>query len=165
MRQTSWKPLVVNSWQSHIPPISQTTCVLVVPCIWLLWIADKVISPLYHKQQDRKQGRKQSVVNSWQSHIPPISQTTRLECFILAIVLWIADKVISPLYHKQQRQRNNKQGKVVNSWQSHIPPISQTTRGSVVLLRQRLWIADKVISPLYHKQLRARTAHEKRRCE
>ena len=44
----------------------------------------------------------QSVVNSWQSHIPPISQTTEDGRDEDVAQLWIADKVISPLYHKQQ---------------------------------------------------------------
>ena len=149
---TTLKP-VVNSWQSHIPPISQTTEGFGYIVCKVLWIADKVISPLYHKQRGWWCVVVHWVVNSWQSHIPPISQTTGEEAEGTSSRLWIADKVISPLYHKQLYNHNLAMVLVVNSWQSHIPPISQTTARGESIELLLLWIADKVISPLYHKQL------------
>ena len=143
----------MNSWQSHIPPISQTTLFIFYQHEQRLWIADKVISPLYHKQLINGKFHPFTVVNSWQSHIPPISQTTASTLPMYPLRLWIADKVISPLYHNQLLLFLIYLTMVVNSWQSHIPPISQTTTSEERASIGGLWIADKVISPLYHKQL------------
>ena len=81
-----------------------------------------------------------------QSPFPPQLKNSSYICS------WLADKVISPYITNNIRTIIRITAEVVNSWQSHIPPISQTTKIAPNTTRKQLWIADKVISPLYHKQ-------------
>ena len=93
------------------------------------------------------------VVNCLQISIFALSQTTEWRFFAPVRQLWIAYKLVSLHYRKQRNPARFFSHWVVNCLQISIFALSQTTCIVLGVEQMRLWIAYKLVSLHYRKQL------------
>ena len=130
-----------------------------------MWIALKLVSLSYWKQLVRYFRYANIVVNCSQISIFVLLETTSTIFTGKSIPLWIALKLVSLSYWKQPYNRQFFVKFVVNCSQISIFVLLETTEWYNYHRPNRLWIALKLVSLSYWKQLSVAVNNPKNSCE
>ena len=79
--------------------------------------------------------------------------------------MWIAFKIVSLTYQKQRSQEGKRRRLVVNCFQNCIFDLSKTAIAPATAIFSKLWIAFKIVSLTYQKQLDISLMRIADRCE
>ena len=142
------------SFKINIFVLSNTTTLLSVPYLVLLWLALKLVSLHYQIQQEITKINHQSVVISFKISIFALSNTTNDLKNVLGHPLWLALKLVSLHYQIQQITPTIDNLIVVISFKISIFALSNTTYHQVVCQWRKLWFAWKFVPLWYQQQLK-----------
>ena len=179
-RVLSYCIAVVICLKNRTFAVSQTSFVLVMLRLMLLWFAWKIVLLQYHKHRNRRSNRRSiscdlleksyfcsitniintprirfdSVVICLKNRTFAVSQTSEKQNEIEQALLWFAWKIVLLQYHKHLKQSEPNISECCDLLEkSYFCSITNILR-TILYMKFRLWFAWKIVLLQYHKHLR-----------
>ena len=155
----------MNCLKSFYFAVSKTTPRKEVLCSWGCELLEKFLLRSIKNNYLIKNCFSIRVVNCLKSFYFAVSKTTMSRMSLSVLSLWIAWKVSTSQYQKQQFISKSSLNIVVNCLKSFYFAVSKTTWCTVGTATFWLWIAWKVSTSQYQKQLHRTSSFEMKSCE